>query len=397
MHILILPSWYKTLEQPMRGSFFRDLALSMRKNGHQVGLLIPPSKFRSFHGLNEFTKNFKKFSPKPFLLRDDGINAVKIPWWGWGPSFFQQKRVEIALNAFIKYRSYYGCPDILHAQSTLYGGFLAAEIGKIFRIPVIITEHSSAFLPPLMLLPGQKKFVKKAIAGADRILAVSPYLANSLNNIVSKTEISVVPNMIDSSFFTMSNERLPFSPFVFIAIGALRPVKGFDLLISSFANAFRDSNAKLLIAGEGPLRNRLNRKIKNLKIGKKAQLLGQLNKKQILKLIQNSHVLVSSSQKETFGITLIEAMACGKPVIGMQRSGGAESIIKHSDGILVKNGNKEDLTKAMIEIKKTYAQYDSKKIRKNCIQRFGEEIVLDQLTKIYSEAINGVRKIDSEQ
>ena len=76
MHILIIPSWYNTPAEPIRGSFFRDQALALQKAGHRVGILVPPAKLRSLHGLDEVRHNFRRANTAVTVEDDSGITDL---------------------------------------------------------------------------------------------------------------------------------------------------------------------------------------------------------------------------------------------------------------------------------------------------------------------------------
>ena len=99
------------------------------------------------------------------------------------------------------------------------------------------------------------------------------------------------------------------------------------MLIRAFSKAFKDQpKVNLTIVGDGPEYNNLNNLIKTLKMEKQISLYGSANREEVKMLLQKSDAFVFSSQYETFGVVLIEAMACGLPVVAT-KCGGPESII----------------------------------------------------------------------
>ena len=102
--------------------------------------------------------------------------------------------------------------------------------------------------------------------------------------------------------------------------------------------------------------------------------------------MQESHVVVSSSDFETFGITLIEAMACGKPVVAT-RSGGPEFFVDDKNGLLVPTGDRDALALALTRIRETHSSYDPESISKRCASRFGHDAILTRIERIYEELV----------
>jgi len=98
--------------------------------------------------------------------------------------------------------------------------------------------------------------------------------------------------------------------------------------------------------------------------------------------MQATDVFVLSSHYETFGVVIIEALACGKPVVAT-RAGGPECIIHEKNGILVSPENIEELAVAMIKLRTEVKNYDSGFIYKDCVNRFGQKAVVEQVSFIY--------------
>lgn len=83
---------------------------------------------------------------------------------------------------------------------------------------------------------------------------------------------------------------------------------------------------------------------------------------------------------------LIEALACGKPVISTD-SGGPRSIVNEKNGIIVPVDNEEKLRQAMEKVCHNYSDYDSKEIREDCSARFSEEVITKQILRIYQTLV----------
>lgn len=211
MHILILPSWYKTPANPLRGNFFTEQAHALQKAGHQVGIIVPPSRFRTWHGLSQFTSNLNR-KPKEFLWNtDDGFPVCVMPRWGLASIVSRRARVDLAAEAFGAYRDAYGHPEIIHAHSLLYAGFLGAKLGQRHQIPVVLTEHLSVLIRG-PIWPDQRRVIRYALGQSRKVFAVSRPLADALRQFDPGVDIELIGNTVDSTFFqhTHPPERHPF-------------------------------------------------------------------------------------------------------------------------------------------------------------------------------------------
>ncbi len=389
MHILLIPSWYVTPKNPIRGSFFRDQAQALQKMGHKVGMLVPPTKLRSFHGLAEVRQHWQRRNTDIEITDDHGVLIYRIPWWGWRESLTPWERGKLALQIFDRYCAQNGTPDILHGHSTIYGGYLAAYIGLQRGLPAILTEHSTNFQDGF-ILPGQGAITRYTLRHTKRQFAVGYNLAEALNTYAPEKNIEVISNVVDVDWFTLPQMPVADSPFVFLMVASLTRRKGHHILLPAFAQACKGQDVKLRIIGSGYHGRKLaqlNDLIAKLGIQAQVEVHGLVPKEQLLEYFQTSHALVSSSYTEGFGVTLIEAMACGKPVIAT-RSGGPEHFVNEQTGILIQPGNINDLAYALRQMCSEYQRFDPQVIRTYCVNNFSEDVITRQLQSVYEGIVN---------
>jgi len=152
--------------------------------------------------------------------------------------------------------------------------------------------------------------------------------------------------------------------------------------------AFKGSKkVRLEIGGDGPYLKPLKELVRQEELEEQVLFLGRLGREQVLHKLLQADALVLSSHYETFGIVLIEALACGKPVVAT-RCGGPECIVDQTNGLLVETNNIQDLSLAMLDIQKNIATYDRISIRNSCIEKFGQATVISQIKKVYSTVLN---------
>jgi len=392
LHVLIIPSErYVTPEEPLAGIFQYQQAHALSRAGLQVGVIAPqPRSLRllklkrgSWLGSFEFCD-------------DEGIPTYRNQGWGWIPgrtpylsSCFY---VKLGQKLFEKYAAQCGLPDIIHAHNVLYGGVIANAITRSYDIPFILTEHSSIYIAH-RIHKWQVRMVKEVLKNADARLVVSPYLGCVLEKQFGQIAQPWywVPNVLDKTFEEQNifeySEHKERDQIRILTIGSLIPIKNYEGLLQAFALAFKGNNrVHLVIGGSGPLCGRLENLAEHLQIRNQIEFLGALNREQVLNEMRCCNIFVLPSHHETFGVVLIEALACGKPVIATD-SGGPRCIVHDGNGLLVTPGDNVALANAMKMMVQDIDQYDPKAIHEDCINRFGEKTIVNRIVDIYSNIL----------
>ena len=158
-------------------------------------------------------------------------------------------------------------------------------------------------------------------------------MAEKLRLYAPDVSIGVLGNILDTDFFSPDPAALA-SDFTVGIVGTLEPRKRQALLIEAFAAQFKGQRAFLRIGGAGAILPKLEQQAAALGIEAQVQFLGRLSREQVRDEARRCHVLVSCSRVELFAVTLIEAMACGTPVIAT-RSGGPQGFVRPEDGLLI--------------------------------------------------------------
>jgi len=294
-----------------------------------------------------------------------------------------------ALRLVARYIRQFGPPDLVHAHRASFFGGVAAELKRRMGIPYVLTEHSTRFLAD-ELSDSTIKEAERVFRSADARLAVSSTLGRSLE-LHLKDAVqpwTVVPNSVDGRFFdisTRTNGKCLTDEFSLFNLGGLTAQKGQDILIRAFAEQFLgDENVSLRIGGEGRMRRDFEALGQSLGVGSQIQFLGLINRDEVRREMQSADAFVMSSRYETFGVPLIESLACGTPVISTA-TGAAPDVVNSSNGILVPPGDVQSLGEGLAQMRKFKSHYDPQSIRANCLSRFDSRSVASKLKAIYSE------------
>jgi len=384
LHVLIIPSWYPSFKEDYVGSFFREQAIALSKENCRVGILFP--ELLSLRKL----KNIKIF-PSYSIYNDNGVNTFKLKWSNW---FIKSKYLQIKAFKFIghllfkKYLSKFGKPDLIHCQSIFNASFLGEYLSTKYEIPFIIIEHNSGFYYKTQ---GFQKYYNSAIrisSKAKKCFSVSSSYSKYLNKeLKNNLEWGVHHNIVSDFFFKTRIQTPNTEKFIFLTINRLHKIKNVDLLIKSF-HLFNEIYpfSELRIVGVGYEYKQLKRLSRSLGIDKKVKFLGRLNRSEIPKQINQSHVYVHSSIYETFGVVFVESLAMGRPVISTN-VGGVNEIVDETVGIIINDSNPDEFFQAMKNIKENYETFNPIKIREYCKKRFSEEFLTKKLISHYADVL----------
>ncbi len=382
-HILIIPSWYKTREMPVYGSFFEEQARGLKKRGHKVGILFP--EFSSFSS-NEFS--FKEH------YDDDGLPTYRIRYKAGVPrwrTFNYMRFGYYVWKYFNQYVSDNGLPDIIHAHTIFFGGIAANYISKKTEIPFVLTEHYTPFITGDIVNKKDLSVAREIFQTAKQTNVVSGKFRQDLAGKMDLPEdtFHVIHNMVNPLFF-QDNRRQKFarnSKLRLFTNSYLLPRKNHELILNAFHLLLQEyPNAELVIGGDGPLKDELIRTVAALGMKDKVIFPGLLSREEVHEELNNCHIFLLSSKYETFGVVLIEALAVGRPVISTN-SGGPLDIVTSKNGIILGSFKAEEMAQKIKLMMEHYDQYDQAKISESCLMKFGEDTIINQIQESYNRVL----------
>jgi glycosyltransferase involved in cell wall biosynthesis len=262
---------------------------------------------------------------------------------------------------------------------TIHGIFLNHELKKIqnsfdlihlhsplcpvinTKVPIIVTIHTPMLTDSRNLeLAGLRSIIGRVIARfvsypnelavfskAKMITSVSEAVAVELQEYgLDKNSITVIRNGVDESVFHPSHRKGTEKYILYT--GRLSYRKGlFDFIESSRWVLNNYSDVHYIIPGKGELQNHLKDKAKQMGFDDKIKFLGFLDKERMINLYQNATIFVMPSHYEGLPTVLLEAMACGLPVIATDIGGNNEVITSYENGILIPPKSPREMAKAI--------------------------------------------------
>lgn len=381
MNILVIASWYKDSENPIAGSFIEEQARMLQRRGHTITVL-----HAFINGTFKDTLSGKKELCSE--ENDCGIRTIRLSSNVYFPkirALSYRRLCKKALKVVQNSISRYGNIDVIHSHAMFMAGVVANYVSGKTGIPYFHTEHTSGFV----FLPEQYnspdwRLARKVYEQSARSFFVSEFAKDKILAVCGfKTQnVSVLHNVVNPVFFEVG-ECEKFRSFTFLTIGNFIPRKNFDKIIASWVEYIRShTDDKLIIVGDGPLKKELENAVKQLRLTDSVEIRPRQSRIETARLMRQTHVVVSASSIETFGMTLAEALACGIPVIATD-SGGVRDIVTSTTGILIDDVSVADIANAMCAIRENYASFDSGALRKYAKSKFSEDVIYKQLTKCY--------------
>ncbi len=241
-------------------------------------------------------------------------------------------------------------PDVLHAHYVTSYGFLGALTNYS---PLIITAHGSDVLLDLKRNPLFYITTRFALKRANLINSVSAQVTKKIVDLgIRREKIFELQYGVDTNLFKPGTYK-EYSPekFRVISTRRLSPIYNLDLLIDAIHLAAKKiSNLEVYFLGDGPERERLKRKIKDLGLSQFVQFTGQLPQRYVIEHLNKSDIYISTSKSDGTSLSLLEAMACGLFPIVTDIPANREWIKDRINGFLVPTGNPLLLSERIYEV-----------------------------------------------
>jgi glycosyltransferase involved in cell wall biosynthesis len=239
--------------------------------------------------------------------------------------------------------------DLIDAHYFYPDGVAAAWLAQEFRLPLVITARGTDIsLIPEFARP--RRLILEAAQSAGAVITVCQALKDRLVELGASAEkVTVLRNGVDLRAFRVKDRqalraKLGVSGFVLASVGLLIERKGHHFAIEALANV---PDATLLIAGSGPDRPQLESLAERQGVKDRVRFLGNLDREALCDLYNCADALVLASSREGWANVLLEAMACGTPVIGTAVWGTPEVIARPEAGLLLKSRDAKSIVEAI--------------------------------------------------
>ena len=377
MTVLLLTHSYPDSRIKWRGLFIQDQALAMSEK-HEIIVVY-------FRVGNTCFAPFSKYS---FVKRQSGkITEYELTTGKSFPVINQLKYFNDTYRFIRKEILSQKKIDIIHSHLSYPAGFLGTIIQNREKIPCVLTEHT--WIKKYFRSTIHKFCVLYALKHCGCIVAVSRALGDDINR-YCKRRIHVMPNVIDMNKFSLPDPVRKDNKLNIGILGSMDNYrKGVDILIKA-VSLLKDMDMTVHIGGYGKYLSTFRDMAKEFDVDGKCLFYGEIKPENIQDFYSKLDFYILPSRDETFGVVVVEAMACGLPVIAT-RCGGPEEIITKETGVLIKKENPPELAQAIRYLAGNLASYNRDDIRNYVLEKYSRERFTESLSKVYQELLRNTK------
>lgn len=277
--------------------------------------------------------------------------------------------------------------DIIHAHFAYPDGITSVVMGKIFHTPVILTVHGSD-INEYLKIRELRFIITYILNNVKHVIAVSESLKQKIIEMgIDENKITVIPNGYDPKLFKIIDQNysrtklnLPHNKKILLFIGTLTEIKGLNYLIKAMKDVIQyEKNVLLIIVGEGYEKEQYKLLTKNNNLEDYIEFVGSKKHSEIPLWLNACDLFVLPSINEGFGVVLIEAAACGKPVVASNVGGIPEASNPIARKLIPPKDSKE-LAKSILEM--LNSEFDPVKIIA-MNEKFKYDLITKNLIGIY--------------
>ncbi len=358
------------------GVLATELGKRLALRGHQVHFISYDRPFK----LDRFHENIYYHE----------VEVIDYPLFKFPPYM-------MALASKIAEVSKWANLDLIHVHYAIphsVSAFLAKQLVKDKRLPILTTLHGT----DITIVGHEPQFydiTKFSIEESDLVTAVSSSLKEETTKIFKlDKEIRVIYNFVNPEEYhrlSMPGLRERFAEpaeKLIIHVSNFRPVKRLKDVVDVFSLIKKEIPAKLLMVGDGPDGSAIHQYINSIGLSESVWFLGK--QERVIELLSISDLCLLPSEKESFGLVALEAMACGVPVVASDTGGLPEVIRDGETGYLLPVGDTKSMAKKALLVLQTEGLWQemSHRGRLFAANNFHIDRIVEEYEKVYRELLS---------
>jgi glycosyltransferase involved in cell wall biosynthesis len=381
MKILTFTTLFPNSEKPGHGIFVETRLRHLVASGQVESRVVAPIPW--FPSTNPRFGTYAKFAKAPRHEVRHGI-AVSHPRYPVVPKIGMNLApallAQAAKPAIARLIDEGFDFDLIDAHYFYPDGVAAAMLGRYFNKPLVITARGSDItLFPQYALP--RRMITWAAKRADAVITVCNALRDEVVALgVDADRVVSLRNGVDLELF-QPTERTPNAMFTLLAVGHLVPVKAQDLIIGALPLL---PGVRLVLAGDGPDRLKLETLARELGVTERVTFLGAVPQAQLRAHYGAADALVLPSSREGWANVLLEAMACGTPVVASRVYGTPEVVAAPEAGVLMAERSYQGVADAVNALR---ANYPDRAATRRYAERFSWDDTTDGQLRLFDQVL----------
>jgi glycosyltransferase involved in cell wall biosynthesis len=379
MHIVVFPGWYPSKVDILSGDFIQRHMQAIAKNCHVT--VVFPVKDGSISKTKEVIVENGNLSERYYYY--PSLSSIK--WLDNLLSFLTYHYLCIRSAKTINQNRKV---DIAHLYVLQKNHLLGPFLKRFFKIPYVVSEQSTLYVDGRFehLKKIQKSLWRFAFKKASSFHAVSKFLLNSLKEKIGiDSEGIVIPNVVDADLFYYNND-LGNDKVAFVHVSNLVHQKNVEGMLQAFSVA-KKVNGNFILNLVGPMPSSVKELITELGLEKHVAVWNERNYREVATIMQQSDVFVFFTRYETFGCVIIEANACGLPLIVSDLPVTRELVTENFNGIFVKSENVKELSEKILYMIEQPGKFDPIAISLQTRKKFNYEKIGKQFVDWYNSIL----------
>lgn len=385
LKVCIVTTAFPRWEGDAQGSFIWEAVRSVARAGAQVRVIAMhapgAATCETIQGIEVIRPRYLPKESWEILRREGG--GLPIMWRRkkWARLLFLPFA---AVHTLAVVRHARDC-DLVHANWTLSAA--AANLGRlIHRRPVVATLQGSDIFQVPRSKPG-KWFTQRALAPCDRVIVLSQALKQATAALgVPPARLTVVPNGVNTAEFSPGRPEEREDLILFV--GSLIPRKAANVLLDALPGVLgKHPSYRLVLLGDGPDEQSLRIQATGLGLDDKVTFLGFRPQAEVRALMRRARVFVLPSLEEGLGVVLLEALACGTPIVASGVDGIVDVVIPDV-GVLVPPADPRALARGILQVLANETSWEamSAAARARAESVYDWDIIAGQLMSVYRSA-----------
>lgn len=281
----------------------------------------------------------------------------------------------------------YGRPSLIHAHVLVKHAWFALRISKKSDIPLLASEQWTGYLPGAeaefnALSSFQRRTIGKVLAHAVHVTTVSDYLAKKMKDIFRFNGYTVIPNLVDTDIFSGPGHKNDVTTFIHVS--TLSYQKNFDEVLDACV-ILKTNASRFRLIVVSPPNGFYQNKVSALGLQANIVFKNEVPQAELSQLVASADALILYSNYETFGCVIVEANACGVPVITSDCPVFEENVVEAETGFRVALHNPALLADRMQKIINKHHSFNKQRIIDRTKAHYSIEVVGKQFAAVYNQ------------